>query len=290
MATRSEHVIKFRSDFRSFKQGFTGAQRAIGKFASLLSGLGVSVGAFRILGELNKAADQAAKWTDTARAIGSTATNVQRLQYAAEQLGGTLDDAVNIGKRFEDLQTKIAGGSKTMIAALAGVGLTPGDIAGLKPDALFTKMMGALGGASTGAAMQLMPELGPRAQGFARGGFGDLMGKAPIVDAAKLKDLSDFDATLKDFTSFMRKELMTALAELAPELKKLVPILKQFTGVSMAAMGQASALGKAPGQGGASLTTVAGGVGTVNAVATGYRAYEYLREIAGNTAALKEED
>ena len=55
-------------------------------------------------------------------------------------------------------------------------------------------------------------------------------------------------------------------------------------------MGQASALGKAPGQGGASLTTVAGGVGTVNAVATSYRAYEYLREIAGNTAALKEED
>ncbi len=228
MATRSEHTIKFRSDFRQFKSGFTGAQRSIGKFGRVLGGLpglgGLLGGAGLVAGAM-RFGEKAGKIRDLNRRTEIAIGDLQRLQFVADQTGTSLETFVNAYERLQKVQRDAARGSKQMVQAFKDLGIDP---TGMAPRELFEKTTEALRGrpGAAGIARELLGRSGGELLQSVNQDIGALMKQAKVIDA----DLIERTATNMDALTTAMNEFTVEIAPVLVELVQALKVLADLVG------------------------------------------------------------
>ena len=153
------------------RAGLQRAQAQLKAFGAALKevGRGLLVGGSAVLAPLlggaKVLADFGSQLKDTADRTGIAAGKLSELAYAADQSGTDLG-AVELGvKKMQRTLVEAASGSDTARAALARVGLTVRDLAGLSPDAQLARIadgLAAIGDPAerTAAAVELFGKSG----------------------------------------------------------------------------------------------------------------------------------
>ena len=229
MSTRSEHVIKFRSDFRQFKSGFAGAQRSVSKFAGglgrFMPGMGALAGGAAIIGATASFGKQAGQFRDLNRRTEIAVEDLQRLKFVADQTGTSLETFVNAYERLQKVQRDAARGSKQMVQAFKDLGIDP---TGMAPGELFARTTEALRGrpGAAGIARELMGRSGGEMLQSVNQDIGALMKQAKVIDA----DMIERAATNMDALTTAMNSFTTEVAPLLSELLNAVRVLVQAVG------------------------------------------------------------
>lgn len=82
-------------------------------------------------------AESGAAVDDMAKRTGASSESLSQLAFAAEQSGSSLQGVEKGMRKLSDVTTEAANGSDAAQKSLAAVGLTAGDLAGLKPEQAF---------------------------------------------------------------------------------------------------------------------------------------------------------
>jgi tetratricopeptide (TPR) repeat protein len=85
--------------------------------------------------------DMAGNLTDLSAKSGITTTALQKLKFAAEQNGGTLEQVTNA---IAQMSNRLVNGDKSAVAALGKLGLSVADIRKMSPDQAFTALADAI--------------------------------------------------------------------------------------------------------------------------------------------------
>ena len=218
--------------------------------AGAVAGLAaVGVGAFaNLAGKALQVADNVDKMN---RTTGLSTTFIQGLAHAADQ-SGTSIEAVNKGfLRATRVLADAERGLKTSEEALAKIGFTTEDLAGLKPDELFRKLADGVAGVEdptkrAAVAQEVFgragAELIPLLEGGAAGvdafvkeaqGLGIVLDEGAIRASAEFND--KLDVLKKQGLALVQK----ALAELLPVLTSVVDFLSENATEAVIAMGAA---------------------------------------------------
>ena len=229
MATRSEHTIKFRSDFRQFHQGFSKAQRTVGRFAGglgrMMPGMGALAGGAAIIGATSSFGKQAGQFRDLNRRSGIDIEDLQRLKFVAEQTGTSLELFVNAYERLQKVQRDAARGSKQMVQAFKDLGIDP---TGMAPGELFARTTEALRGrpGAAGIARELLGRSGGELLQSVNQDIGALMKQAKVIDA----DLIERTATNMDALTTAMNEFTVEIAPVLVELVQALKVLADLVG------------------------------------------------------------
>ena len=230
MATRSEHVIAFRAQFKNWQGQFSRAQRSVGRFARGIGGF--MPGMDRLLGGAGLASmvhqwgQQATRIRDLNRQTGIAHETLQQMEYAAKQTGVQLDDLVKLYMRLAEIQERVRRGQKEATSNVQALGLDPKKIVNMTTmDFMRDMAKNAMGQSQLGALRMMLPELGPRFRQFVRGGGMGSMTEASFSSG----DLIERTAKAMDnLTMVMNKvtadlaPALTALAEAIAELSQIV--------------------------------------------------------------------
>jgi hypothetical protein len=215
----------------SFGQGFKDAFKFAGVAASLAA----------IGGAIKHTLDEMSRITDESVKIADTAENFQKLEFAANQVGVSMEDVTKSINRLQmELGQMRTGGAKGAAQALADIGLTLKDLEGLSPAEAFIKVSGALGEvddharlAADGAAIfskgwqTTLPLMKLGEQGMR-----DLAAQAPIMSNAAVAAGDDFG----DAMDKMKSAITALIAQgLAPVLPYLTAFATQATSAGDAA-------------------------------------------------------
>lgn len=227
---------------------------------------------------------------------GVSVTALSELAFAAEQSGGSAADVEKAFKTMSTILYDAGKGSKTSVDALADLGLTLDDMAGLSPDEQFMKMADALANVEDAslqgalaqkifgkAGRQLLPMLAEGSAGIAKmraeaADLGRSMSNEDANAAAEYTDAMNRVASVfKGIKQQVGAALAPALAEVATTFahmaKNVVTFLKEnrstikiVAGVAAAVVGLGgaiAALGFTFIGIGAALTAMAGLLGFV---------------------------
>lgn len=140
-------IAEFQSEFKEaaasakkFQDEFQGTATkavAVGNILSTAFSVGVQA-----IGQLTNAVlENASVITDLSRKTGLAMSTIQQFQFVAEQTGTSVDAFTNAAFR---LGTNLAGGSKSVVAAVEQLGLSFRDLQSLSPDQQFNKIAAAL--------------------------------------------------------------------------------------------------------------------------------------------------
>lgn len=143
----SAQIAEFQSEFREaakstekFQQEFTGMATKASALGNIIAnGVTTAVYALKNLGQ--SVLDNASNITDLSAKTGLAMSTIQEFQHVAEQTGTSVDaftDAV-----FK-LGTNLSGGSKSVQAGIASLGLSFAEIQRLSPDEQFNRIAQAL--------------------------------------------------------------------------------------------------------------------------------------------------
>jgi hypothetical protein len=113
------------------KKTSSATSQLAGAFKAMLPVL--SVGA--VVGAIKSYADLTGQLSDLSAKTGIGVEALQRLKYAAEQNGGSLDQVTNA---ITKLGANLAGGNTSAVGALDALGLSLEDIRQMEPDKAFT--------------------------------------------------------------------------------------------------------------------------------------------------------
>jgi hypothetical protein len=229
VATRSEHEIRFRSDFRQFRQGFRQAEKTVGGFGAaigrFLPGVGGLLGVTGITRMATQFGETASKLRDLNRQTGIAIEDLQRLDFVAAQTGLNLEDMTKTYLRFIEIQERARRGQKQTEENLRALGIDP-KAAGLQTPMEFMKTMAEAvqPESALGPLRLLLPELGPRFRQAAAQDIPALMARAPVSPAA----LIERTATAMDEMTTTLRQLQADLAPLLGEIVGLLKILSDF--------------------------------------------------------------
>lgn len=148
MATISELMVKLNLDDQQFKNQLISSGNSVKKFAdtatsSLKSFLAfASVAAiFTSIGiAVTETERRLSKLNDTAERLGIGISELQSLQYAAQQAGVSTDSLNSSLSKMLATIGRASAGNKQAAAALAQIGLTVQDLINLSPDQQYIKI------------------------------------------------------------------------------------------------------------------------------------------------------
>jgi len=144
----SAQIAEFQSDFKEATRSAEKFQSEFQGIATKASALGniIAEGVSSAIGSLGSFAESilenAGHLTDLSQKTGLTTETLQRMQFAAEQTGASLDSFTNASFK---LGANLAGGNKSVVAGVAALGLSFKDLQQLRPDEQFKRIAAALG-------------------------------------------------------------------------------------------------------------------------------------------------
>lgn len=184
---------------------------------------------------------------DKSLALGDTAEMYQRLAYAADQYGVSIESVVSASNK---LQKSIGEGSKETIAALEKLGLTLDDVRRMSTGTAFVEVAGRLGEVTL-ASEQAALAADTMGKGFAAikplaaQGLGPLqeeLNKAAVASDAAVKASDEYG----DAVAAMQGVVKVFIAEaLAPLLPLLTSTVQEFKNTGAAASGAADGVDRA---------------------------------------------
>jgi hypothetical protein len=144
----SAQIAEFQSEFREATRSAEKFQNEFGAVATKASAFGnlIAIGVTAAVAGLKTLAqsvlDNASNIVDLSQKTGLAISTIQEFQHAAEQTGTTVDAFAN--SSFE-LSKRLAGDSKSVVAAVSALGLSFRDLQSLSPDEQFKEIAIALG-------------------------------------------------------------------------------------------------------------------------------------------------
>lgn len=143
----SAQIAEFQSEFREaakstekFQQEFTGMATKASALGNIIAnGVTAAASGLRTLAE--SVLENASNITDLSQKTGLAMATIQQFQHVAEQTGTSVDAFTNAAFK---LGTNLAGGGKSVQAAVEALGLSFAEIRKLSPDEQFNKIAQAL--------------------------------------------------------------------------------------------------------------------------------------------------
>jgi hypothetical protein len=118
-----------------------GFKSAFASVTQLAGAAGLAFGAASIAKFVQSTLDAAGATVDLSAKTGISIEAIQRMQYVAEQTGSSLDAFTGAAYK---LGVNLAGGSGSVQSAVQALGLSWQELQGLKPEAQFARVVGAL--------------------------------------------------------------------------------------------------------------------------------------------------
>ena len=207
-------VKGFRADLQTIKSDTASAMSGISK------GVRVAAAAFAALdlaAAAKRAVDAGSEIADAAERFGIGAEAVQRLAFAAEQGGGSIE---HVGTAIKTMATHLTEGDKSAVGALDALHLNLEELRAMTPDQAFTAIADAIAKVpdpmrQSALAVDLFGKAGTELLPAIKAGITAVGAAAPVMEAQTVASL---DAT-GDAWAKMQKRLDTLKAEaLAPVL------------------------------------------------------------------------
>jgi len=114
----------------------------LGTMSKMAGAVGIAFSVDKITAFVGSVFDAASAIADQSAAVGMGAEAFQRIKYAVEQGGGSIDDFTTAANKLND---NLATGSKSTVGALKAAGLGFQEIRGMKPDEAFLAVSDAVG-------------------------------------------------------------------------------------------------------------------------------------------------
>lgn len=219
--------------------------------ALLATGIGAIVsGVTAAAGAVAKFSSMGAGIDDVAKRTGASAESLSQLRYAAEQSGATLADVEKGMRKLGDVTTQAANGSKSAQAALAAVGVSAEQLAGLSVEDRLLAVSEGLSKIAdpsqrASVAMDLLGKSGANLlpmmeEGAA--GVAAMMAEADALGltlsgpqaeaAAKFDDaMARLSSTASTFSKIVGSALAPVLADVLDFISASIPVVTQFATV-----------------------------------------------------------
>lgn len=162
-----------------------------GKVSSFLGPLGIGLGAGALVSFGKSLINAGGEIADMSAKLGISAEATQRLKYAAEQTGGSID---TIGVAISKMNANLGGGSTGTVAALDSVGLSLNQIRAMQPEQAFNAIAEAIRALPTpalqaDAAVKLLGKSGQDLLPAIKAGLIDIGKEAPVMSNATVAAL-----------------------------------------------------------------------------------------------------
>jgi len=237
MADEREVTITIRgknltsAEFEKARKDLAGVDDAAKKTSLSAAGLGTAMkalgGAFAI-GSITSAissyADLTGELTDLSAKTGIGVEALQRLKYAAEQNGGTLEQVTGAVSK---LGANLAGGNKSAVGALDALGLSFQSIRNMAPDQAFTAIADAIAKvpdpmAQSKLAMDLFGKSGAELLPMMKGNLSET---AAAADALGIVLSEDAVRAGDEFGDTMGTLAAVGKSVIAQVLEPMIPVL-----------------------------------------------------------------
>jgi len=281
---------QLKASLKGLRGQLAAAASGIGAMGKALGGAALSTGVGAIASGFAAATasvwrfvDAGAGLDDIANRTGASAEGLSQLRYAAEQSGTDIVAVEKAMRKLGDVQTQAANGSKSAAAALASVGLSAEQLAGMSVEERFLAVAEGISriqdpAAKASIAMDVLGKSGadlvPMMEEGA-GGIAALMAEADklglTITGPQAKAAAAFDDTWQKLTAALRAAgNVIAVA--------VIPYVTQFLDVAVAALPAILNLAQALGS-----TLVDGARNAFNAIASVIDPFGTLLEAAQDT-------
>ena len=231
--------VELFADDSRLVRGLRAAQAKLKAFGAAVTGMGLKMmglGAAMLAplaGAAKSFADMGSKLWDMSKRTGVSVEALSVLGYAAEQSGADMESLETGLRKMQKAISAAAEGSSSAQEALAGLGLTVGDLAGLSPEKQFRLLADRLDKvadptAKAAAAMEVFGKSGTALLPMIEGGAAALDAyeakarKLGIVMSTQDAQAADaFGDALADLWKVLRYSAATIGSTLAPVLQSL---------------------------------------------------------------------
>lgn len=194
----------------------TALQAGLSRAKSLVSGFAGAIGAGLSAAGLvmfaKSAINAADAVADGSKRIGLSAEEYQKLSFAAEQSGASIETIETAFKKMSSTVTDAIGGNKTAIATLNGLGISLDEVKGKTPNQLFELMADALGQVTDKTQQAAMAQ--------------DIFGKSGMQLIPMLGTFKELGQEIEDAGGIMSNEAVAAADAFNDSMNKLVTTLK----------------------------------------------------------------
>jgi hypothetical protein len=239
----------FQADFQKFKSAVNGATNdlkkfdrdtstAVGSVKAELSGTGTAFKALgpiiagvlsvtALKGAISSFANFASHVQDLSNKTGIGVEALQRLKFAADQNGGSLDQVANA---ISKLGQNLSGGQKNAVGAINALGLGFDEIRRMQPDQAFASIAQAINKiedpmARSKIAMDLFGKAGADLLPMIRDGFVETMEAADrlgiVLSEDTIKAGDTFADTMVTLTAVGKATIANVLVPMIPALTEL---------------------------------------------------------------------
>jgi len=260
-------VLQLTTDPAGLKSGLTEAQRvtdtSAGAIERRLRNVGTAIAAAFSVGAIadmaRNIADTASQIQDAADRIGISAEATQRLAFAAEQGGSSIEAVGRAIKTMADTLQKPSTGAKDAMVAL---GLSIEELRAMSPDQAFTTIADAIAKVpdplkQSALATDLLGKSGVELLPAIKAGFTEIGNAAPVMSNATVKaadDMGDAWAETQKRIDVLKAEALTPLLDVFTQLPEsmqsvigvgagLAPMLQNVGIAILGAGGPTAALG-----------------------------------------------
>ncbi len=216
----SQDVKKFGEDgaatFGMFTKGAGQAETGLGKMFSGLKGvaglMGITFGVSALVSFGSAIVDNAGHVQDLADKMGTTTGFAQRMEYAMQQTGGSIE---NVSQSLVAMQKNLAGGGASVVGALKDAGLQFSAVRAMKPEQAFEAIVEAIKKipdpmTQTRVATELFGKAGAEMLPAIRAGMVELGRQAPIMSAETIEALD----AMGDAWGWLKTKVKTEVAEM----------------------------------------------------------------------------
>lgn len=215
----------------------------ISAFKGMVAGA-LSVGA--VTNGLNSLLEKADGIDALAKRFDLTAEAVQSIQFAADQSGASAESMFVALKKINVAQQEALGGSKDMIEAFAGLGVTIEDLRSKNFEQIFYQIGQRVNGASLesvrmGDAIKVMGKSGDQVLGAMRDGFADIAKGARDAGVVIKNETVSRLAEANDKLGKLRAQATTIAGEAAGTISTGISKTQNATDVAVLMRTQSSA-------------------------------------------------
>jgi hypothetical protein len=226
-------ILEMASDTAALLRGVDQIEGRMKGAASMISTLGKSIaGAFSVAAigaAIRSYSDLTGQLTDLSAKTGIGVEALQRLKFAAEQNGGTLEQVTGAVTK---LGANLAGGNKSAVGALDALGFSVDKIRNMQPDQAFTAIADAIAKVPdpmdrSKLAMDLFGKSGAELLPMMRGNLSETAAEAERLGLVMSEDAV---AAGDEFGDTMDKLMLVGQALIGQVLEPMIPAITAVAG------------------------------------------------------------
>jgi hypothetical protein len=194
----------------------SGLQSALGRAKSMITGWAGALGGALTAGGMamfaKSAIDAADAVADGSKKLGISAESYQKLSYAAEQSGASMDSVSIAFKKMSSVISDAMGGNQTAINSLAKLGVSIDDLKNKSPDRQFAVIADALNSVTDATDKAAYAQ--------------DLFGKGGMELIPMIANYKELGLELENIGGIMSDEAVAAADAFNDSMNKLATTLK----------------------------------------------------------------